>query len=59
MFKYYTQEELTSLLNQTVEFLVSDNEAPRTGVLVFQGRDYWLPYCGWVKATTVKIRAFV
>ena len=59
MYKYYSFQELSELVNQEVEFLVSDKEAPKRGVLSFQGKDYWLPYCGYVKATTVKIRAFV
>lgn len=59
IFKYYKHEELSQFLNQEVEFIVDDKDSPRRGIVTFEGKDYFLPYCGKVKAHTVKIRPVV
>jgi len=54
MYKLYTQTELMPYVGKTLHFQVWGLD--KSGVLEFDGRFLWLPFCGGVKATSVLIK---
>ena len=52
-FRYLKEFELQEIIGMEVCF-----QTPtllHTGILKKEGKDYWLPYCGYVNALTIKI----
>jgi hypothetical protein len=55
--QYYSFEELKKLVGKNLEFETFFGHTKK-GVLEIEGKKLWLPFCGGVDATTVKIKSF-
>lgn len=53
--RYLTPEELKQKVGQVVLFEAFKNMPLQQGVLEFDGKEYYLPFCGKVKANNCKI----